>query len=784
MTCFGLTIGMSSIKLGYGVERKGRSHMLSLLQHVNNLFTSSISAYLPAPNWKPFKRRVPALQQLSAVECGAACLAMILNYHGRKTTVAEVRETCSLGRDGLSGLTIVRASRGYGLRVRAYSIEVEQIKYLTLPAIVHWGFNHFVVLESLSARWAEIVDPGRGRARLTLDEFKGEFTGVILTFEPGDQFQGSSGAKKATSVWNYLSTMFSGPSAKGVLAQVLGASLLLQLCGLVVPVFTKALVDQVIPLRNSELLPLYGVAMVVMILAQTVTSFLRSVCLIYLRGRLDSQLMLGFVERLLSLPFRFFQQRASGDLLMRLTSNNLLRETLTNQTISVILDGLFMLLYLHLLLMVAPEFGLMALAVALAQAGVLLVARRRIHQLTQRDLAASAEEQSYLIESVKGVAFLKASGAEDQAYDRWSNLFFKRLNVSLERGRLSAAVETALFMLRSLAPVLFLWLGATYVLNNRMSIGTMLALNAMAAAFLTPVLSLVSSGQQLQIAGAHLERISDVLEAEPEQFIGGGSIAPPLKGRIELLEVSFQYSGESAFGLKNISCRIEPGQKVALVGVTGSGKSTLAAILLGLFRPTRGEIYYDGIPLRDLNYQSLRNQFGVVLQDPVIFSGSIRQNIAFGLQHYSFQDVVEAAKNACLHDEIIRMPMGYETVVSEGGTNLSGGQRQRLALARALVRRPSMLLLDEATSHLDSLTERSVDQSLGDLPCTRIVIAHRLGAVRNADQILALKDGEVVEHGTHEELLRRNAYYAELLQSKQFEDQTVESASLKLAVTN
>src|SRR5262249_43689476 len=250
-----------------------------------------------------------------------------------------------------------------------------------------------------------------------------------------------------------LSAMFSGSSAKGALTQILVASLLLQMCGLVVPVFTKVLVDQVIPLRNSDLPPLYGVAMVAMILAQTVTSFLRSVCLVYLRGRLDSQLMLGFVEHLLSLPFQFFQQRASGDLLMRLTSNNFLRETLTNQTLSVILDGLFMLIYLYLLLMVAPQFGLLALAVALLQAGVLLGARRRIHHLTQRDLAASAEEQSYLIESVKGVAFLKAAGVEDRAYDRWSNLFFKRLNISLDRGRLSAVVETALFMLRSLAPV-------------------------------------------------------------------------------------------------------------------------------------------------------------------------------------------------------------------------------------------------------------------------------------------------------------------------------------------
>jgi ABC-type bacteriocin/lantibiotic exporter with double-glycine peptidase domain len=707
---------------------------------------------------------------------------MILNYYGRQATVAEVREVCAVGRDGLSGLTIARAARGYGLRVRAYSVEPDQVRYLSLPAIIHWGFNHFVVLESWSPHRADIIDPARGRVRLARDEFKDDFTGVILTFEPGNQFHDGPEARKASSIRSYLSMMLSGPSAKGALAQILIASLLLQVCGLAVPIFTKVLVDQVVPLRNSDLLLICGAAMVTMVLAQTVTGYLRSACLIYLRGRLDSQLMLGFVEHLLLLPFQFFQQRASGDLLMRLTSNSLLREVLTNQTLSVILDGSFMLVYLYLLLMVAPVFGLLVLVIALLQVGILLGTRWRIHQLTQRELAAGAEEQSCLVESIKGVAFLKASGAEDRAYDRWSNLFFNRLNVSLDRNRLSALVEAALFMLRSLAPVLLLWLGTTYVLDNRMSVGMMLAINTLAASFLTPVVTLVSSGQQLQVASAHLERVSDVLEAEPEQFISGGRTAPPLKGRIELWGVSFQYSGESAFALKEISCRIEPGQKVALVGATGSGKSTLAAILLGLFRPTQGEIYYDGAPLRELNYQSLRAQFGVVLQDPVIFSGSIRQNIAFGLHNYLFENVVEAAKQACIHDEIAQMPMGYETVIAEGGANLSGGQRQRLALARALARHPAILLLDEATSHLDSLTEMLVDRNLSGLSCTRIVIAHRLSTIRNADQILVLRDGEVVERGTHEELLRRSGYYTELLQSRSFESPLVDAAKLKLAI--
>ncbi len=719
------------------------------------------------------RRQVPAVLQMNSVECGAACLAMILGYHGRHASLAECRDACTPGRDGVTAQTIVTAARNLGMRVKAYSVQADaDLRDLTLPAIVHWNFGHFLVLSGISQRGVEVVDPAEGRRHLTAEEFAQGFTGIILVMEPGPQFE----PRPATTepLWRqFLRAMWRTSGTPAALGQILIASLILQVLGLGVPLFTQVMVDTVLPYGIRNVLVILGLGMAILVVAQMVSGYLRSTVMIYLQTRLDTQLMFGFFERLLTLPFRFFQQRSTGDLIMRLASNSQIRSILTSQALSVFLDGGLVLAYLAILLWRDAPLGFLSLAIGVVQTGLLLATLRHTAALTQQRLAAEAESQGYLIEALTGIATLKATGAEDRALDRWSNLFIKELNIASRLSHLEAVIETALLGVRTAAPLLLLWVGAWRVLEGSLTLGTMLGLSALALAFLSPLTALMANWQRLQLVGAFLERIADVLHAEPEQDLHTVHPAPVLSGRIEVRNVSFRYDAQAPYVLRNVSLVIESGQKVALVGRSGCGKSTLAKLLLGLHSPSEGEIWYhavggdlsQGIPLPTLNYPSLRRQFGVVLQESFLFSGSIRRNIAFQNPDLDMTAIDEAARLAAMDQEIAEMPMGYQTLVAEGGTGLSGGQRQRLSIARALANKPTIFILDEATSHLDVVTERTVDENLNRLAATRIVIAHRLSTVKNADQILVMDQGMIVERGTHDELMGHRGVYFDLVGS-------------------
>jgi len=688
---------------------------------------------------------------------------MILSYYGRKTSVSEVRDRIGLGRDGLTALDIVKAGRGYGMRVRAVSLQENDFRFVTLPAIVHWEFNHYLIVERWTPNYVDLVDPSSGRRRVKAEEFDKSFTGVVLMLEPGVQFDRTTVAHRINLRTYALNYAKLAPTS---FAQIIGASLLLQLFGLAIPISTAVVVNWIIPFELRGALTLLALGLIILLLAQLVTTLLRAIVLLYLQTRIDTQTMIGFIEQLLSLPQRFFQQRSSGDILARLSSNVIIRDTISNQLVTTILDGSFVIVYLIILLVASPLFCALVVVIASLQVVLLLTTNRLLRDMTSRELVAVGKSQGYVVEALTGIATLKAAGAEQRTLGQWTNLFYDQLNISVRRNLVSWTIETAMNLLRAFSPLLLLVVGTIEVLNGMLQVGTMLALIALATAFLTPVASLVTSGQRLQLVRSHLERIADVMEAPPEQDVSTVNEPPKLSGTIRLEDVNFQYDPHSPMILHDIHLSIQPGQKVAIVGRTGSGKSTLGNLLLGMYLPTSGEIYYDDIPLRTLNYEAVRSQFGVVLQGSAIFSGSIRENIALNNPNMTFEQVIKAAQMAALHDDILAMSMEYETLVSEGGSALSGGQRQRLALARALANEPVILLLDEATSALDVVTERVVEENLRKLECTQVIIAHRLSTIRNADVILVIDQGTIVERGSHEELLQQNGYYAKLIQSQ------------------
>lgn len=698
------------------------------------------------------------VQQMTAADCGAACLAMVLRYHGRTAALDELSLAMAADHNGVSALGILRAARSHGLRGRG--VQVDDLGDLALvprAAILHWEFNHFVVFDRVDRRGIHILDPAHGRRRISAAEFDQAFTGVALLLEPGEAFVPED--RRRPLLRRYLAQILAYPA---LWTRAVLMSVLVQLLALALPLMTTLLVDRILPRRDLDLLQVLLAGLVVVVVFSFVSSLVRANLLVQLRTLLDAKLTIGFLDHLVDLPYAFFQRRSTGDLMQRLGSNAVVREILTSGALSAVLDGTLVSLYLVLIFWISPLMGAVVVLLAAVQLSLYWLTRRAQRELMSEGLAAQARSSSYEVELLGGIETLKSMGAEYRAVDRWSNLFVDALNISLRRGRLDALIGALLGVFSMAAPMIILGTGAWLVLGGELSLGAMLGLAALGAGFLGPMSALVGVTLKFQLLGSYLERIEDVMRAEPEQDPARVKRAPRLSGRIEAEGLCFRYSDAVPPAVQDVSVRIAPGQFVAVVGTSGAGKSTLAKLLVGLYRPQQGRVRYDGVDLATLDLRSVREQLGVVTQRGDLFGMSVRDNIALGHPEIGLDAVIDAARRASIDAEIAALPMGYDTILADGGASLSGGQRQRLALARALAGDPAVLLLDEATSNLDSVTEAAIQRSLAELRCTRIVIAHRLSTVIDADLILVMDQARVVEAGTHAELLARGELYSRL----------------------
>ncbi|BDU78450.1 NHLP family bacteriocin export ABC transporter peptidase/permease/ATPase [Mesoterricola sediminis] len=698
------------------------------------------------------------MPQMEAAECGVACLAMVLAAHGRHVGLAELREACGVSRDGTSALAILRAGERYGLEAAGVRAEPADLRTLPTPAILHWGFDHFVVLERAGRRGAVLVDPASGRRRAGPAELDRAFTGAALVFEPGPGF--ARLRRPRPSLARYRAVLRESLPA---LAFLLLAAAALQVAGLVAPVSTRILLDHVILPRREPWLWGLGAALGAAGLASVLLTCLQGRVAATLHARMDDALMGAYLEHLLRLPWAFFARREPGDLLARAGSLAAVRAFLGGSLARVFLDGALLAAYAGLMVAYHPRLGLLVMGLGAAQAAASLLLRARTRQMAASEAAAAGREAGALLEALTAFETLKATGGGPRMVLRWTHRMAARVEAGLGRRRLELAAGAALDALAGAGAAAVFLLGGREVLAGRMTLGVFVAFLALQGLFLAPLGALLEAwGEVLQL-GVHLRRLDDVLETAPEPT--GPRDPGRLKGAIRLRDVGFRHAAGAAPVLRGISLDVRPGEKIALVGPSGAGKSTLARILLGLQVPTEGSVHFDGVDLRELDLAALRRQMGAVLQDDTVFDDTFRANVALGVDGAAPEALARAARLACVEGVILARAGGWSGRAGEGGAALSGGQRQRLCLARALAREPAILVLDEATSSLDLATEAEVHRNLAALGCTRILVAHRLATVRDADRILVLAEGRIVQEGAYGDLEARPGPFRDLVRA-------------------
>lgn len=710
------------------------------------------------------KVKVPVVMQMEALECGAASLTMILAYYGKWIPLEQVRADCGVSRDGSNAKNILKAARSYGLAAKGYRYEPEGLKENgKFPCIIHWNFNHFVVLDGFKGSKAYLNDPAKGSYSVPMEIFDKSFTGICLMFEPAEGFK-PGGAPK--SILTFAKKRLK--EAKAAMVFVALTTLITALLGIITPAFSRIFMDRLLTGKNPEWFLPFIFALGGISLIQLVVEWIKAVYSLKINGQLSAVGSTAYMWKVLRMPMEFFSQRMAGDIQQRQRMNASVAQSLAETFAPLALNTAMLVIYFVVMLRYSLILTLVGVASIVINFVVSRIISNKRMNITRIQLRDAGKLAGATVTGIEMVETIKASGAENGFFEKWAGYQASVNTQQVRFERLNQYLGMIPELVSSLANIAVLILGVYFTINGKFTVGMIMAFQGFLGSFTAPAQTLISAGQTLQEMRTQMERVEDVMEYPTDVNCSREGILEDaeyskLSGSVELKNVTFGYSRLAKPLIRDFNLTLKTGSRVAFVGTSGCGKSTLSKLISGLYQPWEGEILFDGKPIEKIDRSVFTGSLAVVDQDIILFEDTIANNIKMWDSSIEDFEVIMAARDAQLHEDIMQRDGGYSYKITEGGKDFSGGQRQRMEIARVLAQDPTIIILDEATSALDAKTEFEVVRSIKDRGITCIVVAHRLSTIRDCDEIIVLDNGEVVERGTHDELYARGGVYTQLV---------------------
>lgn len=689
-------------------------------------------------------RKVPVIMQTESSECGLACLAIIAGYYGYDSDLFTLRQKYPISQKGITLTTLIRIANQLHLVARPLKLELDELNKLRLPCILHWDMNHFVVLKSVSRTKVTIIDPASGERQLSHSEVSLHFTGIALELWPDSNFEEKKD-KTSIKIFNLFGEI------RGLwksLGQILILALVLEVFAIISPFFMQWVIDHAIVSADLNLLTTLAIGFGLLMALSSLISLLQSWVIMHMSTTLNVQWKANIFHHLINLPTSFFQKRHLGDIISRFGSIDAIQRTLTTSFITAILDGLMTILTLVLMFVYSPKLAMIAVISMVLYAIIRWIWYAPLRKATENQIVHAAKQNTHFMETMRGIKTIKQFEKQDMRQATWLSLFVEQINAGLITQKLNLMFEFVNTLLFGLQNIIIIWVGANLVINGEFTVGILMAFLAYKNQFGSRVSSLIDKFVEVKMLTLHGERLADIVLSDPEKAdsilldsdFNEGNITTEIKVR----SLKFRYSDDEPWIINGLNFYVPEAQSLAIIGPTGCGKTTLMNLLLGNLKPVHGDIKVCGQSIKSIAKNRLRAQVAYVAQDDVLFAGSILENISFFDQNVQQNWVEECSRMAAIHDEIISMPMGYQTLVGDMGNVLSGGQKQRILLARALYKKPKILFLDEATSHLDIIKEKEINKMIKSLNITRIIIAHRPETITSVDRVITMQNGNIV----------------------------------------